>query len=600
MTEILSQISTAVIEGRHEQVEAMTRQALGQGHGAQDILDNGLMPGMDHVGVEFRAGNMFVPEVLRSARAMQTAMDVLRPLLADTDARTNGRILLGTVKGDLHDIGKNLVAMMCEGAGFEVKDLGKNIAPETFVEEVKAFNPDILGMSALLTTTMRTMEATIKALEEAGVRDRVKVIIGGAPVTQTFADQIGADGYASNAAPRDLARGWSALIKGEPIENQLQSQLRRPFRAAVRDQPRLFECASWLEYTGLDVQHEEARDILKKAGAWVEGERVRIPSYIVRDALDKAPRSFTLWARDGNPKHNIHIGPGRAHFGPGPTCVNFIDPDTMERRPYVKSDVPTVARIVDALDYIDFCESLGTVGDVHHDLGALYEFAGMFPNTSKPIVAWSYDWHDSAGIHQIAVAEAGGQLAFEKRPNYVHYCEPLSPLVSTFEALDKLIFAAKHRVPLVFTPCPLAGGTAPITAAGIIIQAAAESWMGLTIAQQLAPGLPFFMGGVLSVMDMSAMILAYGAPELSLFMAGITELAHFAGLPLWQTGGCTDSKTFDGQAMIEARCPASSPPSRVDLTHDGLHRERHDRLRLPAVAMNGPSAMPAASRAASK
>jgi len=207
MTEILSQISTAVIEGRHEQVEAMTRQALGQGHGAQDILDNGLMPGMDHVGVEFRAGNMFVPEVLRSARAMQTAMDVLRPLLADTDARTNGRILLGTVKGDMHDIGKNLVAMMCEGAGFEVKDLGKNIAPETFVEEVKAFNPDILGMSALLTTTMRTMEATIKALEEAGVRARVKVIIGGAPVPQPFADQIGADGYASNAASAaDLAR----------------------------------------------------------------------------------------------------------------------------------------------------------------------------------------------------------------------------------------------------------------------------------------------------------------------------------------------------------------------------------------------------------
>src|SRR5690606_26684148 len=207
MTEILSQISTAVIEGRHEQVEAMTRQALDQGHGAQDILDNGLMPGMDHVGVEFRAGNMFVPEVLRSARAMQTAMDVLRPLLADTDARTNGRILLGTVKGDMHDIGKNLVAMMCEGAGFEHKHLGKNIAPETFVEEVKAFNPDILGMSALLTTTMRTMEATIKALEEAGVRDRVKVIIGGAPVTQTFADQIGADGYASNAASAaDLAR----------------------------------------------------------------------------------------------------------------------------------------------------------------------------------------------------------------------------------------------------------------------------------------------------------------------------------------------------------------------------------------------------------
>jgi trimethylamine--corrinoid protein Co-methyltransferase len=324
-----------------------------------------------------------------------------------------------------------------------------------------------------------------------------------------------------------------------------------------------------LEYTGLDVQHEEARDILAKAGAWVDGERVRIPSYLVKQSLAQAPRSFTLFARDGNPKHNIHIGPGRAHFGPGPTCVNFIDVETLDRRPYVKSDVPKVARIVDALPNIDFCESLGTVSDVHHDLGALYEFAGMFPNTSKPIVAWSYDWLDSEAIHKIAVAEAGGQRAFEQRPNYVHYCEPLSPLVSTFEALDKLIFAAKHRVPLIFTPCPLAGGTAPVTGAGIITQAAAESWMGLTVAQAIQPGLPFFMGGVLSVMDMSSMILAYGAPELALNMAGITELAHYAGLPLWQTGGCTDAKTFDGQAMIEGSLSCFfSALSGGDLTHD--------------------------------
>lgn len=324
-----------------------------------------------------------------------------------------------------------------------------------------------------------------------------------------------------------------------------------------------------LQVTGLEVQHEEARDILEKAGAWVDGDRVRIPSWLVKQSLARAPRSFTLFARDGNPRHNIHIGPGRAHFGPGPTCVNFIDVDTLERRPYVKADVPLVARVVDALPNIDFCESLGTVGDVHHDLGALYEFAGMFPNTSKPIVAWSYDWDDSAAIHRIAVAEAGGQRAFEQRPNYVHYCEPLSPLVSTFEALDKLIFAAKHRVPLIFTPCPLAGGTAPVTAAGIITQAAAESWMGLTIAQAIQPGLPFFMGGVLSVMDMSSMILAYGAPELPLMMAGLTELAHFAGLPLWQTGGCTDAKTFDGQAMIEGSLSCFySALTGGDLTHD--------------------------------
>ena len=324
-----------------------------------------------------------------------------------------------------------------------------------------------------------------------------------------------------------------------------------------------------LEYTGLDVYHEESREILKKAGAWVDGIRVRIPQYLVKKSLEMAPRSFTVFARDGNPKNDIHIGPGRAHFGPGPTCPNFIDVETLERRPYVKSDVPFVAKMVDALPNIDFCESLGTVNDVHHELGATYEFAGMFPNTSKPIVAWSYDYADSLDIHKIAVAEAGGQEAFERRPNYIHYCEPLSPLVSTEEALNKLVFAARHRVPLIFTPCPIAGGTAPVTASGIIIQAAAESWMGLTIAQAIQPGLPYIMGGVLSVMDMSNMILSYGAPELSLFMAGLTELAHYVGLPLWQTGGCTDSKCLDEQAVIEGSLSVFfSALTGGDLTHD--------------------------------
>jgi trimethylamine--corrinoid protein Co-methyltransferase len=324
-----------------------------------------------------------------------------------------------------------------------------------------------------------------------------------------------------------------------------------------------------LEYVGLEVKHEKAREILEEAGAWVDGDRVRLPSHMVKDALAKAPRSFTVYARDGNPEHDIHIGPGRAHFGPGPTCMNFIDVETMERRPYQRKDVPVVAKVVDSLPNIDFCESLGSVDDVPYDLSALYEFADMFRNTTKPIVAWSFDYYDSNAIHRIAVEEAGGQEAFEKRPNYIHYCEPLSPLISTTDSLNKLVFAAENRVPLIFTPCPLAGGTAPVTPAGIIIQAAAESWMGLTIAQNIQPGLPFIMGGVLSVMDMSAMILSYGAPELSLMMAGHTELAHYAGLPLWQTGGCTDSKTFDEQAITEGSLSVFfSALTGGDLCHD--------------------------------
>jgi len=200
MSDILSTMSTMIIEGNFVDIVDSTNQALEEGLSAEEILNKGLMPGMDHVGVEFKAGNMFVPEVLRSAKTMQESMEILRPLLVESGAETTGKVVLGTVKGDLHDIGKNLVGMMCEGAGFEIVDLGKDVEPEAFVAAVKEHKPQILGMSALLTTTMRAMERTIKALEEAGVRDTVKIMIGGAPVTQDFANQIGADGYAANAA----------------------------------------------------------------------------------------------------------------------------------------------------------------------------------------------------------------------------------------------------------------------------------------------------------------------------------------------------------------------------------------------------------------
>ena len=200
MSEDLQQISQAVIEGQMDDIAGLTQAALDAGVSAQEVLDHGLMAGMDFVGKEFKAGAMFVPEVLRSAKTMQNAMDILKPLLVASGAKMAGKVLLGTVKGDLHDIGKNLVGMMCEGAGFEVRDIGKDLAPEAFVAAVKKYEPDVIGLSALLTTTMRVMEHVIHALKEAGLRDKVKVMVGGAPVTQAFANQIGADGYASNAA----------------------------------------------------------------------------------------------------------------------------------------------------------------------------------------------------------------------------------------------------------------------------------------------------------------------------------------------------------------------------------------------------------------
>ena len=200
MSTVYEKLATAVLEGDSDAVSGLIDMGLEEGKTAKELLDNGLVVGMDEVGVRFKRGDMFVPEVLMSAEAMKTGMGPLRPLLAEAEEEMLGTIVLGTVEGDLHDIGKNLVGMMCEGAGFEIKDIGTDVAPEAFVDAVKTFEPDVVGMSAMLTTTMRAMGHTIKAIEEAGLRDQVKIMVGGAPVDKEFADAIGADGYGSNAA----------------------------------------------------------------------------------------------------------------------------------------------------------------------------------------------------------------------------------------------------------------------------------------------------------------------------------------------------------------------------------------------------------------
>jgi 5-methyltetrahydrofolate--homocysteine methyltransferase len=207
MSRIYERISTAILEGDAEKSAKLAQRALEQGEEPKDVLDNGLVVGMSEVGARFKRGDMFVPEVLMSAEAMQAGLEVLRPELVARGVQLIGKILMGTVKGDLHDIGKNLVSMMCEGSGFDVIDIGFNADPETFVNAIKEHQPNIVGMSAMLTTTMRAMGHTIKAIEEAGLRDQVKIMVGGAPVDAEFAERIGADGYGSNApAGADLAK----------------------------------------------------------------------------------------------------------------------------------------------------------------------------------------------------------------------------------------------------------------------------------------------------------------------------------------------------------------------------------------------------------
>lgn len=203
----LAALADNIIRGKKNPAVELTQQALNEGINPQDIINQGLIAGMAVVGEKFKKNEFYVPEVLIAARAMKECMAILKPLLAESGVKPVGTVVIGTVKGDLHDIGKNLVAMMLQGNGFEVVDLGVDVTPEKFIESAKEKGAEIIALSALLTTTMPAMQQTIAALEAAGVRADFKVMIGGAPVTQRFADEIGADGYSPDAASAvDLAK----------------------------------------------------------------------------------------------------------------------------------------------------------------------------------------------------------------------------------------------------------------------------------------------------------------------------------------------------------------------------------------------------------
>ena len=199
MEGVLQELYQSVLEGQRDVVQEKVEQALSSGENPADVL-NAMVTAMGEVGRLFEEGEYFVPEMLIAARAMKTGMDILKPQLVDADIQPAGTIIAGTVKGDLHDIGKNLVCMMLEGAGFHVIDLGTDVPAETFISAVREHKPDFVAMSALLTTTMPNMQTTIEAMKEAGVRDQVKVMIGGAPITDAYAEKIGADGYAADAS----------------------------------------------------------------------------------------------------------------------------------------------------------------------------------------------------------------------------------------------------------------------------------------------------------------------------------------------------------------------------------------------------------------
>ncbi len=305
-----------------------------------------------------------------------------------------------------------------------------------------------------------------------------------------------------------------------------------------------------LERTGVSITAPEGRDILLKAGA-TEGEKtvIRIPPRLVEGALETAPSSVVLSNRLG--EGTCFLEGHTTSFGTGSDCPFILDRDTGKRRQCTYEDVAAGALVCDSLEHIDFVMPVGIVSDRPTKLADAYAVEATMLNTVKPVVFTAHTKNTFQASVDLAAAVAGGMERLQENPFICLYAEPTSPLRHMPEATDKLIHAARLRIPVVFTPCPIMGASAPATGAGALVQGNAETLSGLVIHQLVQPGAPFIYGGVMLSLDMSTAIAPYGGPELHKHCAALTDIAHHYRLPMFGTCGCSDAKRVDAQAGLE-------------------------------------------------
>lgn len=341
-----------------------------------------------------------------------------------------------------------------------------------------------------------------------------------------------------------------------------------------------------LERTGVAVYDEEARETLKKAGCWVDGIRVRIPSAVVERSLRSVPSRVALCnSRTGS--RDVLLEGNNAYFGTGSDTPFYIDPYTGERKRSTRQSVNWACKVIDALPNLDFVMSLGIVQDVPALVSDRHQFEAQVLNTGKPIVTTAHDIHGFADIIEMCEIIAGGEEELRRNPFMTLYAEPISPLQHAWEAASKLVLAAKKGLPVVYTPCVMAGGTVPTTMAGVLTNGLAESLSGLVINQSTREGSPFIMGGVFTIMDMSTTIFSYGSPEFNLLMAALADIAHYLKLPMFGTCGCTDSCVVDEQAGIEAAVSiAMTALAGPNLNHDVGYIEYGSTASLDYLVIN--------------
>ena len=323
-----------------------------------------------------------------------------------------------------------------------------------------------------------------------------------------------------------------------------------------------------LERTGVVYYHDEALEIMEDAGCYVEGNNVRVPSRLVEDAIRTAPHKVTL-SNSRTKERVMELAGNNAYFGTGSDTPHFRDPRTGERVKASKESVQMATKTIDALDNLDFVMSLGIVQDVPQPVYDRHQFQAMVENSSKPIVITANDAEGYGDIIEMCEVIAGGEAELRENPFMTLYAEPISPLRHAEDAAGKLVLAAKKSLPVVYTPCIMAGGTVPATLAGAMATGLAESLSGLVLNQQTNKGNPFVMGGVFTIMDMNTTIFSYGAPEFHLMQAALADVSNYIDIPMFGTCGCTDAKIVDEQAAIEdALSIVITAQSGANLNHD--------------------------------
>jgi trimethylamine---corrinoid protein Co-methyltransferase len=305
-----------------------------------------------------------------------------------------------------------------------------------------------------------------------------------------------------------------------------------------------------LERAGVKVFETEALELLRAAGARVDHNLVKMPAWMVQDALQSVPKVVSLYTRSG--AKAINLEKGRIHYGAGSEVPFTVDLDNGQRRKVLKTDVRNSARLIDALDHIDFAMSLGLISDVPVEISDVYQFEAMLLNTQKPILFTCYSRRNLDCIIEMTSLAVGGKEMLRERPNIALYAEPTSPLVHSREALEKALTCAAEGIPLIYATTPMLGATGPVTVAGSLVLANAEILSGLVIHQLKAKGAPFIYGGGIPPMHMGTSICSYGGPERDRGCIALVRMSQYYGIPSFTTAGCTDAHTFDQQAGTEA------------------------------------------------